>query len=67
MQGRERQEEIKIRQFCRPEDEERCVVCGGKTGYRCKTPIDERQFYFVGVGQLCEKCYREIYERREER
>lgn len=47
--------------FAQAEQEEKCVVCYGKTGYKFGVPIDERQFYFAGVGQLCEKCYAEIY------
>lgn len=47
------------------EQEEKCVVCGGNTGYFFDTPIDERQFYVVGVGQLCEKCFKEIYNGEE--
>ena len=39
-----------------------CVICGKPTEYREDTPIDKReQRYIEGAGQLCRKCYFEIY------
>ena len=40
---------------------ERCVICGKPTEYRKDTPIDKRECYVEGAGQLCRKCYFEIY------
>lgn len=39
-----------------------CVICHEPSGYYFDTPIGERRFYFEGVGQLCEKCYKEMCE-----
>lgn len=41
---------------------EKCVFCEFDTNIPINTPIDERYFYIEGSGQLCEKCYREIYK-----
>lgn len=39
-----------------------CVICHEPSGYYFDTPIDQRRFYFEGVGQLCEKCFKEMCE-----
>ena len=41
---------------------DRCVVCGALTEYTRDTPISERFGYIEGVGQLCRKCFAELYE-----
>ncbi len=41
--------------------EEQCVVCGQATGYAFEDNIENRAFYVEGAGQLCEKCFGEIY------
>ena len=38
-----------------------CGVCGEKTPYDEFDHIDIRFFYVEGAGQLCAKCYGEIY------
>ena len=40
---------------------ERCVICGKPTEYCKDTPIDKRERYIEGAGQLCRECYFEIY------
>ena len=52
MDKREKQYESKV---------EHCVVCGKPTEYRADMPIDKRECYVEGAGQLCRKCYFEIY------
>lgn len=42
------------------EEKDRCVVCYTETPYMKNTPIEEREFYIEGCGQLCESCYQEI-------
>ena len=42
------------------EEKDRCVACYAETPYTKDTPIDEREFYIEGSGQLCERCYQEI-------
>ena len=42
------------------EEKDRCVICYAETPYTKETPIEERQFYVEGCGQVCEKCYYEI-------
>jgi hypothetical protein len=49
----------------RADEKEKCVVCRADTGYLFGTPIDERQFYIIGVGQLCSKCYCELYTTKK--
>jgi len=38
-----------------------CVYCGKETKYPKHMDIDFRMHYVEGAGQLCEKCYDEIY------
>ena len=38
-----------------------CIVCGKPTEYRKDVPIDKRECYVEGAGQMCRKCYFEIY------
>ena len=42
---------------------EKCVICGKETAYDFQTPISQRAFYMEGAGQLCRKCFCELYER----
>ena len=44
---------------------ELCVICHKETPYTFDTPIDQRRYYYEGVGQLCKDCYREIVEEEE--
>jgi len=44
---------------------ERCVICGELTEVLRETPINERDFYVVGCGQLCFTCYRRTGEDPE--
>lgn len=39
---------------------ESCVLCGKKTDIPIFVPIDNRKNYIAGVGQLCDKCGKEI-------
>ena len=43
---------------------EKCVICGGETPYRLSTPISQREFYEVGLGQICRHCHIKIYIKR---
>ena len=43
---------------------EKCVICGSETPYRVSTPINQREFYVEGAGQVCQKCYYECYIRK---
>jgi len=45
----------------RMEEKEECVICGHGTKYLKSTPIQEREHYVKGCGQLCENCYSKIY------
>lgn len=40
---------------------ERCVMCDAETKYMSQVPIIQRNYYVEGAGQLCEKCYRNLY------
>ncbi len=39
---------------------EHCAVCWTKTEVRKETPVELRNYYVEGVGQLCPRCYREL-------
>jgi len=39
---------------------EKCVICGRKTEVKVSEKVDTREHYVTGVGQLCEKCHREL-------
>ena len=40
---------------------ENCITCGINTGVRVNTPIDFRDYYIEGAGQLCVRCYNSTY------
>ena len=40
---------------------ETCVVCNTDTGIPKNTHVNNRPFYIEGGGQLCGKCYNNIY------
>lgn len=40
---------------------DKCVCCGCDTGVPAETPISQRQYYICGSGQLCSKCFAELY------
>lgn len=35
---------------------ENCVICGAETQYTKSTPIEERENYIEGCGQICKEC-----------
>jgi len=41
-----------------------CVSCKKETKYQKNLPIDYRENYVEGAGQLCEECYNEIYNKK---
>lgn len=38
------------------EEYDRCVMCGALTGVRSSVPVDWRENYEIGMGQLCGAC-----------
>ena len=44
---------------------EKCVLCHADTEYTFDTPIDEREFYVEGVGQLCWRCQLKLLNESE--
>ena len=40
---------------------EYCAICWSKTETRKDTPIEFRDYYIEGVGQLCPACYHDLY------
>ena len=48
------------------EEFERCVMCGKLTSIPVSTPIDFRDFYEVGCGQLCSSCYMKLSKQASE-
>lgn len=45
--------------------QEYCVLCHEDTGYTADVPIEKRQYYYEGCGQLCLNCYRKIQEEQQ--
>ena len=43
------------------ESRELCIRCGKPTLYHPNTPITLRRYFVEGAGQLCEKCFYELY------
>jgi len=43
------------------EQKELCIRCGKPTLYDINTPITLRRYYIEGSGQLCERCFYELY------
>ena len=43
------------------EQKEPCIRCGKPTPYHPNTPITLRRYYVEGSGQLCDKCFYELY------
>lgn len=48
-------------ELIKPENIETCTSCGEETPYMIDTPIELRNHYVEGGGQLCEQCYNKIY------
>ena len=40
-----------------------CVTCNAETPHKRGDHIDTRPHYVEGAGQLCKKCWEEIYEK----
>lgn len=40
---------------------ERCVLCGKETDVPIDLPVDRRDCYVEGSGQLCRDCWRRVY------
>ena len=45
---------------------DKCACCGCDTGISKDTPISNRKYYIQGRGQLCNKCYTELYVHKTE-
>lgn len=43
---------------------EQCVLCGRLTETAKEQPVYKREHYIEGAGQLCRKCYQELYAPR---
>ncbi len=42
---------------------DKCVICGKVTSVPNDTPVEMRNDYVVGCGQLCRDCYYELYNK----
>ena len=45
-----------VRQTDKAEEFERCIICGELTNVLVSTPVDWRENYEVGIGQICTDC-----------
>lgn len=41
---------------------ELCVLCNKITSVSKDTPIESRDYYIIGAGQLCSECYQKVEE-----
>lgn len=48
------------------EEFERCVMCGELTYIPVSMPIDLRENYEIGIGQICAECAKEQHKAIEE-
>lgn len=39
-----------------------CVCCGEPSGEKKGTNIDQRLHYAESAGQLCQRCYKAVYD-----
>ena len=39
---------------------EACALCGAKTDVPKSLPVDERDCYIYGAGQLCRSCFNKV-------
>ena len=53
--------------LCQKKSKEICVSCEEETPYDVSMDISLRQCYVEGAGQLCLKCWKELYEEWENR
>ena len=53
----------KIMEVLKSEEFDTYISCGGETPEKRGTHIDLRYNYIEGVGQLCKKCYNDIYNK----
>ncbi|MBR5315006.1 MAG: hypothetical protein IKU45_06315 [Clostridia bacterium] len=44
------------------EEFERCIVCGKLTSIPTSMPIEYRENYVVGCGQICDECAKKQQE-----
>jgi len=54
----------KKKQPLMPHSKETCVCCWFETDECVDTPISERKYYVESVGQLCEECFKSIYNKQ---
>jgi hypothetical protein len=47
------------------EEFERCVMCGSLTSVPVSMPVDWRENYEIGVGQICIECVKKQREAAE--
>ena len=57
---RSKKEAIKIDCIPSTEEFERCIMCGELTDISITTPIEFRDNYELGCGQLCAICYKKL-------
>lgn len=55
---------IEIEQNDTDEIFEKCVICQRKNEYIHGVPISERNYFVEGAGQLCKKCYYDLYVKK---
>ena len=45
---------------------ERCIICGQETTVRKDLPVDSREHYVRGCGQMCQSCYYNAYVKPDD-
>lgn len=42
------------------DNHEICAVCHRKTEISKSLPLEQREYYIEGIGQLCSRCYSDL-------
>lgn len=45
------------------QEDDPCLFCGGPSGQKKGTPIDQRLYHVKDAGQLCKKCYKAAFDQ----
>lgn len=54
----------RVKETPKKEEFERCVMCGALTCVPISMPIDWRENYEIGLGQICAECVRKEREAK---
>ena len=59
---RSEKESLEMNNTPNTEEFERCVICGALTSVPISMPVDCRENYVIGLGQICAECASKQYQ-----